>query len=212
MEDHMPLAVETPKATSGSSSHLPESKEGKRPMKKGLRIAGGTVIGLALVLLILRGVGLGPHGLFPGLWLPGEVVSTPVTDWTFVESVKEGPHEAGGYPLVQVQTRERFFPLLPYSFHVSCMVLDRNLYIGALYVAGVEYPNGRHWNKNIVRDPHVRLKIGNKLYDQTLVRVTDPAEDAALVKAWNLRRAEDADPGMTKIWFRVMPKDAAGAE
>ena len=27
-----------------------------------------------------------------------------------------------------------------------------------------------------MRDPHVRIKIGDKLYDRTLVLVTDPAE------------------------------------
>lgn len=177
-------------------------------MSKVLKIAGGVIVGLVLLLLILRVVGFGPPGQFPGLWITGEVVTTPVTDWTFVETLKEGEHEASGYPLLEIQTRERFFPLLPYSFHVSCLVYNRNLYVGALYVAGVEYPNGRHWNKNIVRDPHVRIKVGNKLYDQTLFRVTDPAEDAALVKAWNIRRPDDADPGMTKLWFRVMPNDA----
>ena len=32
-----------------------------------------------------------------------------------------------------------------------------------------------------MRDPHVRIKIGDKLYDRTLVLVTDPAEmDAVL--------------------------------
>ena len=29
-----------------------------------------------------------------------------------------------------------------------------------------------------MRDPHVRIKIGDKLYDRTLVLVTDPAEKA----------------------------------
>ena len=181
-------------------------------MKK-LRIVGGIVVGLIVILLILRVVGLPPTRFAPGLWLAGELETAPITDWTFVMNVKEGPHEAGGYPLVQVQTTERFFPLLPYSFHVSCMVVNKNLYIGALYVAGVEYPNGRHWNKNIVRDPHVRLKIGNKLYDKVLVRVTDPEEDEAIHKGWILRRPEDADPGVIKLWFRVMPNDTpVGAE
>jgi len=34
-----------------------------------------------------------------------------------------------------------------------------------------------------VRDPHVRLKIGDKLYDQTLALVTDEAEKDAVLEA-----------------------------
>jgi hypothetical protein len=35
----------------------------------------------------------------------------------------------------------------------------------------------------VARDPHVRLKIGNQLYDRTLSVVTDPAEKAAVLQA-----------------------------
>jgi membrane-bound lytic murein transglycosylase MltF len=34
-----------------------------------------------------------------------------------------------------------------------------------------------------MRDPHVRIKIGDKLYDRTLVVVTDPAERQGLLEA-----------------------------
>jgi len=34
-----------------------------------------------------------------------------------------------------------------------------------------------------VRDPRVRLKIGDKLYDQTLALVTDEAEKDAVLEA-----------------------------
>jgi hypothetical protein len=54
------------------------------------------------------------------------------------------------------------------------------LYLDSFYPPGVEYPHGRSWNENVARDPHVRLKIGNDLYDVALVHVTDPAEKAAL--------------------------------
>ena len=33
-----------------------------------------------------------------------------------------------------------------------------------------------------MRDPHVRIKIGDKLYERTLVLVTDPAEKDAVVQ------------------------------
>lgn len=42
-------------------------------------------------------------------------------------------------------------------------------------------PHGRNWNANVTRDPHVRIKIGNQLYDRTLFYVTDPVEKAAVL-------------------------------
>jgi hypothetical protein len=47
-----------------------------------------------------------------------------------------------------------------------------------------------------MRDPRVRIKIGDKLYDRTLVLVTDPAEKEALVqvreKKYQLKVAPNA--------------------
>ena len=42
-------------------------------------------------------------------------------------------------------------------------------YNGQLYLSSV-YPQGtsRTWNDNALRGPHVRIKIGNDLYDRTL--------------------------------------------
>ena len=34
----------------------------------------------------------------------------------------------------------------------------------------------------MARDPHVRIKIGDQLFDRTLVYVTDPAERAAVIR------------------------------
>jgi hypothetical protein len=44
------------------------------------------------------------------------------------------------------------------------------------------FPCGRRWNENVVRNPHVRIKIGDKLYDRTLVYVTDPTLRAAVIQ------------------------------
>jgi len=58
------------------------------------------VVILALTLITLRMIGLEPEYLDldqlrahhmiarPGLWLKGEVVRTPVTDWSFVDKVE----------------------------------------------------------------------------------------------------------------------------
>ena len=56
------------------------------------------------------------------------------------------------------------------------------LYLTSVYRAGMVYPHGRSWNENIVRDPRVRLKIGDKLYDRKLVLLTDAAERDEVIK------------------------------
>ncbi len=55
---------------------------------------------------------------------------------------------------------------------------------GQLYLVS-PVPVGEHrtWDENAMRDPHVRLKIGNNLYDRTLTVVTDPAERASVLQA-----------------------------
>jgi hypothetical protein len=137
-------------------------------MKALLKIPGAILICLVLLLVALSITGFEPRARTPGLWLKGNLVTTPVADWSFTDQVST----------VEVQTRTWY--LLPHSVTTYCVAYDGQLYLDSFYPAGVEYPHGRSWNENVARDPHVRLKIGNNLYDVTLVHVTDPAEKAAL--------------------------------
>ena len=137
-------------------------------MKTVLKIAGATVICLVLLLVVVSITGFEPRQRTPGLWLKGNLVTTPVSDWTFTDQVST----------VEVQTRTWY--LLPHSVTTYCIAYKGQLYLDSFYRPGVEYPHGRSWNENVARDPHVRLKIGNNLYDVTLSHVTDPAEKAAL--------------------------------
>ena len=139
-------------------------------MKTLLKVIGVIVIGLALLLALLSITGFGPHGNTPGLWLKGNLVTTPVADWLFTDKIET----------VNVQTRTWY--LLPHSVTTYCVALNGQLYLDSFYPAGVEYPHGRSWNENVARDPHVRLKIGNNLYDVTLVHDTDPADKAAVLQ------------------------------
>lgn len=140
-------------------------------MKTLFKIVGIVLVCLILVLVIFRVTGFGPHGRTPGLWLNGTRVSTPVTDWSF----------AAGYPTLEVQTRTRH--LLPHSVTTSCIAYMGQLYVGPIYRAGLEYPHGRSWNENVARDPHVNIKIGDGLYDGTLVHITDEALVNAVLQA-----------------------------
>jgi hypothetical protein len=146
-----------------------------------LKIGGSILICLILLLLTLRVTGFEPRGcatvgnwtcMMPGLWLRGDVVTTPVTDWSFTDR----------YPSIKIQTRTWY--LLPHSVTAYCIAWNSQLYVGSFYWPGLKpFPHGRAWNEYVARDPHVRLKIGNQLYDRILSVVTDPAEKAAVLQA-----------------------------
>jgi len=58
---------------------------------------------------------------------------------------------------------------------------------GVLYVRShqdrmdVQFPHDKSWTSNVARDPRVRIKIGDKLYEATIVLVADRAEASALL-------------------------------
>lgn len=135
-------------------------------MKKLLKIAGGILVCVAFLLVIFRITGLNPHDRIPGLWLSGELVTTPVNDWSFLDTV----------PNIKIQTQSRF--LLPHSVTINCLNYNGQFYVSSTHPAS----GARSWDANVMRDPHVRIKIGDKLYDRTLVLVTDPAEKEAVVR------------------------------
>jgi hypothetical protein len=139
-------------------------------MKILLKISGAVVICVVLLLVVLSITGLEPRQRTPGLWLKGYLVTTPVTDWSFANQVSS----------IEVQTRTWF--LLPHSVTTYCVALNGQLYLDSFYPPGVDYPLGRSWNENVARDPHVRLKIENNLYDVTLSHDTNPADKVAVLQ------------------------------
>jgi hypothetical protein len=147
------------------------------------------VVILAVTLLTLRVTGLEPEYLDldqlrahhmiarPGLWLKGEVVTTPVTDWSFVDKVE---HPGRSLNTVLVETRTPYF--MPHS--VRTMPFVRN---GVLYIRShqdrmdLPFPHDKSWTSDVARDPRVRIKIGDKLYEATIVLVADRAQAIALL-------------------------------
>ena len=136
-------------------------------MKRLLQSLGIIVVCLILVLIVLRITGFGPHARTPGLWLKGNVVTTPVTDWSFTDKI----------PVVQLQTETWY--MLPHSVNINCLNYNGQLYLVSVYLAGTAHT----WNDNVMRDPHVRLKIGDQIYDRTVSLVTDPAEQEGVMEA-----------------------------
>jgi hypothetical protein len=177
-------------------------------VKKILKVGGSILVGLLVVVAVLRVTGFEPRLCYhsadswtckiPGLWLEGNLVTTPVSDWSFVDN----------YPEIKIQTRTRY--LLPLSVTTYCMTYNGQLYVESTYSKqGNEYPrypHGRVWNENVARDPHVRLKIGDQLYDRALVLVTDPSEQEAAIKA----KAAKYIPDAKKNWgdWKVPPPEA----
>ncbi len=136
-------------------------------MKRLLQSLGIIVVCLILILIVLRITGFGPHARTPGLWLKGNVVTTPVMDWSFTDKI----------PVVQLQTETWY--LLPHSVNINCLNYNGQLYLVSVYPAGTAHT----WNDNVIRDPHVRLKIGDQIYDRTVSLVTDPAEQEGVLQA-----------------------------
>jgi hypothetical protein len=147
------------------------------------------VVIAGLALLTFRVTGLEPEYLDldqlrahhmiarPGLWLKGEVVTTPIADWSFVDKVE---HPGRSINTVLVETRTPYF--IPHS--VRTMPFVRN---GVLYIRShqdrmdLQFPNDKSWTSNVVRDPRVRIKIGDKLYEATMVLVADRSQAIALL-------------------------------
>ena len=164
-------------------------------MKRLFIVVGSVlVVGSILAILVLRVVGLDPKERRPGLWLSGSVVTTPVTDWSFTDK----------YPTIFVETRTWYG--IPHSVTTSCVSHDGRLYLTSVYREGAQFPGDKFWNRNIVRDPHVRLKIGDQLYDRTLSLVTDAAERQAVLQSKQRKypRQRLSDKSTTYV-FAVSP-------
>ena len=165
-------------------------------MKTALKIGGTLVICLVVLLATLRATGFEPRDCTnasswscraPGLWLKGDLVTTPVNDWSFTDKI----------PTIKIETQTPF--LLPHSVSIWCAVYNGNLYVTSY--------RGRLWVEHIVRDPHVRLKIDGRLYERTLSLVNDPDEKAAVLQAKGKKYPRwKVPPVATAAVFRVLPQ------
>jgi len=165
-------------------------------MRALVKIVGATIIVLVAVLLLMSVTGFEPKDCpptdrslsckVPGLWLKGEPVTTPVSDWSYTDQI----------PQIKIQTQSPF--LLPHSVIIWCAVYNGNLYVTSY--------RGRQWVENIVRDPHVRLKIADKVFDRSLTIVDDPAEKAAVLQAKGKKYPQWKVPAVSAATvFRVNP-------
>jgi hypothetical protein len=126
---------------------------------------------------LLLAAACNPDERRPGLWLKGEAVSAPVSDWSFTNDAD----------LVYVETKTWYG--IPHSVTTTLVTSDGTLYVPSLYQDGGEFPNERYWNKNIARDPDVRVGIDGKIYERRAALVTDAAERARVLDAFAAKYA-----------------------
>lgn len=194
----------------------------KRSKIVGLVILTGVVLALALNFAILRSspsvpatynslrnnlVGLNRGDL--GFWLAGDLVTTPVTDWPFTDAV----------PNIQIETRTWY--VLPHVLRIDIARNDAQLYLFSEYCAPKsgqrdyrdDFPNARFWNRMVVRDPNIRVKIGNRLFHMRAYPLTNPSQvavgrQAFLSKYVDIRKEQELpESRRSKLYFvRLEPQ------
>lgn len=182
------------------------SKIGKFLLTVGILLCGA--------LLTLRITGLDPEYMdytteaytergrmtYPGLWLKGELVQEPVTNWDWVYDVD---HPVRGNTIM-LETRTWYG--IPYSVTILPTARGDKLYIGGSARDARlerEFPNYKQWWANVERDPRVRLKIDGKLYEMTATLVSDPAEFVEVIgrEPVTTTIAEDGTEQVVAKWY-----------
>ena len=165
------------------------------------------LVALALVgvsLLTLRVTGLDPRYIdpssaafaesgrtaWPGLWLSGEVVHEPVTNWDWVLEVND-PIRGNS---IMLETRSWYG--LPHSVTINLVPRGDKLYVSGSEQGSrleKEFPYSKAWWANIERDPRVRMKIDGKIYEMTVALVADRSEVFQIIGRDPITRTIDAE-------------------
>jgi hypothetical protein len=155
-------------------------------------------------LAILTLVACQPKDRRPGLWLSGDVETAPVSDWSFVGEHRE----------IFVETRTWYG--IPHSVTTVVVAHNGTLYVPSVYFEGGEFPEARFWNRNVARDPRVRLKIGERIFERRAVLVEDEAEWKGVFAAfaqkmpfWSELAAKPETERPTIIFLRMDPREGA---
>ncbi len=133
-----------------------------------------------------------PSDQRPGLGLSGEVNNQPVRDWSFASDAKE----------IFIETATAYF--IPHSVTIWCLALGNQLYVGA-YNA-----DNKRWVANVARDPNVRLKIGNKIYEQRLKPIANAATIAILDQGYARKyefEEEEVNEGVAITYWHVVERN-----
>lgn len=124
----------------------------------------------ALILIVAGGVGVWtttcPCNRTPGFMLLGDMQTTPVTDWRFVNDI----------PLCQIQM---YAGIMPHAVNLNCMATpDGQLYLSCSAC------ETKFWGRHVEDNERGRLRVNGKVYRVVFSKVADPAE---LDRAWAAR-------------------------
>ena len=128
----------------------------------------------------------------PGFGLSGEVNQQPVQDWSFTSDIKE----------IFIETATSYS--IPHSVTAWCVTIGDELYVAA------DDADKKSWVANVARDPNVRLKIGDKVYEQKLVPTTDAATQARIDSGFAQKyeyEEEETDGEMIVGYWKVVERD-----
>ncbi len=146
----------------------------------------------AIAIALTVACSIDPSDERPGLGLSGEVHQQAVEYWSFTSDADE----------IFIETVTSYW--IPHSVTAWCVTVGNELYVAA------DDAGKKSWVANVARDPNVRLKIGDKVYEQKLVPVSDSATIAAIDRGFVRKyeyEAEEADDDMTVGYWRVVERD-----
>ena len=153
-----------------------------------------TFMACAIAIALTVACSIDPSDERPGFGLSGEVHQQGVEDWSFTLDADE----------IFIETVTSYW--IPHSVTAWCVTVGNELYVAA------DDADKKSWVANVARDPNVRLKIKDKVYEQKLVPVTDATTIAAIdngfVRKYDYEEEDEAAyEGMTFGYWRVVERD-----
>ena len=146
----------------------------------------------AIAIALMLACSLDPSDERPGLGLSGEVNQQAVEDWSFTSDAYE----------IFIETVTSYW--IPHSVTAWCVVVGDELYVAA------DDADQKSWVVNVARNPNVRIKIGEKVYEQKLEPVADAATMAAIDSGFARKyeyEEEEGDDDMIVGYWRVVDRD-----
>lgn len=156
-----------------------------------IRILAGLV---ALIALLFFGARFhdGPLGPIPGGPLAsGELVSEPVSDWSFAADVQEVE--------MQLDSQRR-------SRTVWILVHEGQAYVPC----SLGYPPGKSWYRQAALDGRATLRIQGRRHPVVLTKTDDPALAEALRQEVQ-RKYKHLPPGESEVWIFQVASRSDGA-
>ena len=137
-----------------------------------------------LILTVALMFGCEPEDQTPGLWLSGDLVQSFPDDWSF----------SSGFGEIAIEVSTPYF--IPHSVTIWCVDVEGDLFVAA------SAADEKSWPGWVDDDPNVVLKVGDKIYEASLVPVVGEVATAPIRAAYAAKYklgGSQFDPG-SKYW------------